>query len=77
MNLCDGLGGGPPQLKNSRAYCEGREAAVAGALVGTNPHAAGSEAATSWANGHATWSTDPSLGGPDCCADAFGGGYVP
>lgn len=76
-NLCDGVGGGPIQLRNSKAYCEGREAAAAGALIGTNPHVAGSEAAASWDAGHDSWTEDPA-GAParDCCANLFGGGYV-
>lgn len=66
------------RLRESKAYCEGRAAAAAGADVGTNPHPAGSVDGQTWSTGHATWVNDPVLGpGQDCCADAFGGGYTP
>lgn len=63
--------------RNSRAYCEGRAAAVAGALVGTNPHPANTPDNVAWAAGHASHTADPAtLPARDCCADAPGGGYV-
>jgi hypothetical protein len=40
-------------LVNSKAYCEGATAKAFGALVGTNPHASGSEANAAWAAGFA------------------------
>jgi hypothetical protein len=78
--LCDGLPDNAPYLRDSKAFCEGRAAAAAGALVDINPHPDGSQAAVAWSSGHATWADDPALGpelGQDCCADAFGGGYTP
>ena len=74
--LCYGSTNNGYHPKLSKAYCEGRAAAAAGILVGENPHEA-SEAATAWSTGYATWVNDPSLGGPDCCDTAFGGGYTP
>lgn len=66
-----------PSTKDSKAYCEGRRAAKDGILVGANPHEAGSDAANAWDAGHASWSADPAAGpGQDCCATAYGGGYV-
>jgi len=75
-NRCDGTTN-VPTLRESKAYCEGRAAAAAGALVGTNPHPSGSAAATRWAAGFGTWVLDPDGVAQDCCADAYGGGYVP
>jgi hypothetical protein len=69
-NRCDGSTH-PNQhvgIVNTKAYCEGRAAAVAGDLLSTNPHQAGSEANAAWAAG---WGSH--LGGAalaqDCCAD--------
>lgn len=79
-NLCDGRGIlGPVQLTNSRAYCEGLAAAAAGEAVGTDPHPAGSEAAAAWITGHVNWAKDPANlpEQSNCCAHAFGGGYIP
>jgi hypothetical protein len=80
-NLCDGSDGGPVQLRNSKAYCEGRNAAANSVLVTDNPHPAGSEAHTAWGLGHVSWAENPAgplapPGGGDCCADAFGGGFA-
>ena len=70
-SLCHGLGDvGPVQLRNSKAYAEGREAATNGAALGTNPHPSGSAANASWADGHASYAGG--VGSPlprDCCAD--------
>ena len=57
--------------KLSRAYCEGRQASFDGALIGTNPHLAGSEAADVWDAGHASYVTGGLTPGPkDCCSIA-------
>jgi len=37
--------------KLSRAWSDGRRAAVAGALIGTNPHPASSPASLAWIDG--------------------------
>ena len=70
-NLCHGSSdAGPVQLRDSKAYAEGREAAVAGALIGTNPHPAGSSANAFWDAGHGSYAGG--VGSPlprDCCAD--------
>ena len=74
---CNGVPTDTPTPRNSRAYCEGRDAAAAGALIGTNPHFDGVDG-DNWARGHASWTDDPAGGPPgDCCATPFGGGYTP
>jgi hypothetical protein len=76
--LCHGEPLDTQRLKKSNAYCEGREAAAAGALVGTNPHPAGSEDATVWTAGFDSWAADPTgVTVVDCCASEYGGGHVP
>ena len=75
--MCMGTTSVPRSPKLSHAYCEGRQAAAAGALIGTNPHTIAGEAATAWAAGHTSWTADPAGVAGDCCADAYGGGYVP
>jgi hypothetical protein len=75
--LCHGVATDTQRLKKSNAYCEGREAAAAGALVGTNPHALAEDAAV-WEAGFDSWTEDPSgVTVVDCCASAYGGGYTP
>ncbi len=66
-------------IPDSRAYCEGRAAAIAGTLVGANPHPANSPSAVSWAAGHGSDAEDPTgwALGRDCCADLPGQGYTP
>lgn len=65
-------------LKDSRAYCEGRDAAAAGELITANPQPLGSEARAAWTAGWTSWNTDPATGpGQDCCSAKFGGGFVP
>jgi len=56
------------KLKESRAYCEGRKAAIDGDLISTNPHPVGEADHDAWDLGHA------SVGGgaawaQDNCAD--------
>lgn len=64
--------------KLATAYCTGRGAAVAGLILGDNPHTAGVDESTSWIAGFNSWSADPATAATrDCCADAFGGGFVP
>ena len=76
--LCDGTTENAAKpIKDSKAYCEGRAAAAAGALVGTNPHLDGSDAATAWAAGHGSWAENPAGVARDCCSVAYGGGYTP
>lgn len=58
-----------PKLRESRSYCEGRAAAIAGDLKTTNPHAdTASDDHVAWDDG---W--DSHGGGTawarDCCAD--------
>jgi len=78
---CNGIAdSGAVTKRLSKAYCEGRAAASAGLLVGDNPHPSGSGEYVSWDNGFDSWTADPATGpatGQDCCADSFGGGYVP
>jgi len=74
--LCDGTTNGHYHINSSSAYCEGRAAAAAEALVGTNPHEANSELNVVWTSGFDSWAADPDTGGPDCCDIAFGGGFV-
>ena len=74
---CHGEAAGAIPIKESKAYCEGRGAAAAGALVGTNPHAATSVDGLAWIRGHESWTADPAGVPGDCCADAYGGGYSP
>ena len=62
--------------RNSIAYCEGRHANKAGGADVDNPHQDGSEAHEAWRVGFLSWVNPPSLGGQDCCADAFGGGFT-
>lgn len=65
-------------IRESKAYCEGRAAAAAGVLVGSNPFAAGTDNYVNWDNGWDSWAADPAAGpGQDCCAVAYGGGYTP
>ena len=68
-------------LNQSRAYCEGRQAAADGALIGSNPHPNASEAGQAWDLGYTSWTANPD--GPlapatikDCCAQPYGGGFV-
>ena len=76
--LCNGVPTDQPTLRESRAYCEGREAAAQGALIGTNPHPASDRDHVLWDSGHASWSADPTgVQTQDCCARAYGGGYTP
>lgn len=67
-----------PKLKESRAYCEGRAAAVAGALISTNPHADTASADhVAWDAGHASY--NGGVGSPeaqDCCADLAYDGVI-
>lgn len=44
-------------LKLSMAYTEGQQAKINGAVIGTNPHATGSEAKTAWDAGWTTGAT--------------------
>ena len=75
--ICIGSNVVPNDPALSRAYCEGRTAAAAGALIGTNPHPANTPANTIWGLGHQSWAADPAGVPRDCCADAYGGGYTP
>jgi hypothetical protein len=76
-NICNGTND-VPKLRESKAYCEGRAANAAGALLATNPHPTWSTDHTAWDLGHASWELDPAAGpGQDCCADAYGGGCTP
>lgn len=63
-------------VRSSKAYCEGRLAGKAGLLIGDNPHTTGSDAAKAWLAGLASWSADPTGVPLDCCATAYGGGYI-
>jgi hypothetical protein len=53
----------------SKAMCEGRRAAVAGAAASTNPHVAGSPANEAWGRGWASYSSAGTFTFQDCCAD--------
>lgn len=77
-NKCSGKPSDQPTVRETKAYCEGRDAAAAGALEGTNPHQAGTRDELLWDNGFSSWAEDPAnLPDQDCCASAPGGGYVP
>ena len=66
-------------IPDSRAYCEGRAAAIAGGLVGDVPHPANSPSAVSWIAGFTSHTENPAdwERGRDCCADLPGQGYIP
>ena len=66
--ICNGTTAVPTDPKESRAYCEGRRAAIDGVDVADNPLPAGSPSSLAWVRG---WG---SVGGGDewprdCCAD--------
>jgi len=67
-----------PNMGLSRTYCEGREAAAYGVLVGADPHQTDSNASAMWQAGHFSWDEgDPVNFLRDCCALAHGGGWTP
>lgn len=69
-SLCDGTPTNQPYVNASRAYCEGRAVAVAGGLIGDNPHATGSEDGTAWAKGFNSYNGGVGAAqAQDCCAD--------
>ena len=68
-SLCNGTATDAPLVRESRAYCEGREAAYGGAADTTNPHSADTRDNALWASGHASYAAG--VGSPlqrDCCA---------
>ena len=70
--MCSGTNVVPSDPKESKAYCEGRRAAIDGALIGDNPLPSGSPSAIAWGLGF------QSVGGGaalprDCCADLGSG----
>ena len=78
--LCDGVSTNIQKTpRNSKAYAEGRIAAIAGAADTTNPHAAGTPENVAWAAGHASDAADPAgwPRGRDCVAESPGGSYTP
>lgn len=70
-NRCDGgTSTGPVPLVQSKAYCEGRAHAVAGGLVGDDPHPSGSDASTAWVAGFNSYNAGVGTAlARDCCAD--------
>ena len=78
--LCSGVATDQPTLRESRAYAEGRAAAIAGGLVTDNPEdGLGSPAEAAWDRGFASEAEDPAGWplGQDCVAELPGSGYVP
>lgn len=75
--LCNGQPLDQPTTRNTRAYCEGRDVAAAGGLIGDVPHLHGPDKAN-WEAGFTSWAANPATGPPgDCCARPYGGGYTP
>ena len=66
--LCNGTPTDQPYISNSRAYCEGRAAAVAGALITTNPHALEPDKSF-WDDGWNSYNGGVGTPFQDCCAD--------
>ena len=67
---CNGTATDQPYVRESKAYCEGRAAATAGALVGTNPHPATSRDGVLWIAGFDSYAGGVGSALPqDCCAD--------
>lgn len=64
-------------LREARAYCEGRAANRGGEALSANPHPVGTPAHDEWDDGHASWDADPAGVARDDCADEYGGGYTP
>ena len=71
--ICTGDGdrsGAPPSISESRAFCEGRAAQIAGDLIGTNPYASMGAAMAledaAWDRGHAAGTAGDPKG---CCAE--------
>ncbi len=69
MSRCMGSKAVPNDPALSRAYCEGRAAAVKGAASNTNPHVAGSPANAAWGRGWATYEAAGTISVRDCCAN--------
>jgi hypothetical protein len=65
--LCYGSADGGFHPVLSKAYCEGRAAEAAGALIGTDPHVADSPASLAWLRGFADETT------VECCDIPHGG----
>lgn len=70
--ICTGVKdntGAPPVIKESRAFCEGRAAQIAGDLIGTNPYTAQGAAMDiekqAWDRGHNSATAAEPKG---CCA---------
>lgn len=65
--------------RESKSYCEGREAAANGIADTANPFPSGTTGYEMWDQGHASWSADPAgvTRPDDCCARPYGGGFVP
>ena len=66
--FCNGVPADQPYVRESRAYCEGREAAYGGAVLGDNPHPVGTRDHDLWDSGHASYAGG--VGSPlaqDCC----------
>jgi hypothetical protein len=73
--LCTGETATVPRIRESRAYCEGRRAAVTGLALGDNPHPVATRDHDLWDSGHASYNGGAGSALPrDCCADlAYGG----
>lgn len=68
--LCNGTATDSPKLKESKAYCEGRKAAIDGDALGDNPHPVGESDHDAWDAGHASYAGGVGTALPrDCCAD--------
>ena len=66
--LCNGQALQTPYLRQSNAYCEGREAATAGAAKTTNPHPDAIEDHVDWDNGWDSYNGGTGTAFQDCCA---------
>lgn len=68
--LCNGVATDSPWLKESKSYCEGRNAATNGAAQNTNPHPSGTRDYDMWDSGWQSYNGGTGNALPrDCCAD--------
>lgn len=68
-NLCSGFPDQQPTVRESKAFCEGLQAATGGALENTNPHPADSVDFTMWAEGWNAYNAGVGAASQTCCAD--------
>jgi hypothetical protein len=75
--ICIGTENVPNDPILSKAYAEGRKAAVTAEGLGANPHTEGTPEYRAWAGGYVTHFANPDNleAGRDCCADPYGAGF--